>query len=722
MIENNLDKCFRGDPAPCTCACPFGIDLRALNDKIKRGGFGSAYKTYRDAVVFPEIVSRLCPEPCKAACLRCGLDDPLEMGRLERALVSYAASKDPVSYNLPKKNKTVAIIGAGPAGLACTQRFASKKYDVTVFEAENEICSSLSDLLDPEIYLSEIKRQFGKEKYTLNLGVRVDSLADMAYDVIFNSTGAEIPGGGDNVFSCPETDSPVFAIAEGLKAAVEMEWFLKTSSWRETSAPKTTRLRLDLSGAEKKPAVHPADGGAYSKEESTEEAGRCLSCDCDACVRSCPLLQKYEMTPFKLKEEIDANLNPIPLFTHHLVTRLIASCNSCGSCREACPEKVDICGYIMGGRRAMQEKGTLPPAFHDYWMRDMEFSGSKEAGCLIAPAGGDTKFLFFPGCQLGGSDPRYVTRSYEYMLGQDPSSALFLNCCGAPALWAGDNDLFGREIDRVRDAWSRLGQPVFVLACPSCARYFEEYLPEIERTTLYEFMCERGIESGKLSDGTYSVFDPCASRAYPEMQSQVRSIAALCGAELSELPSSGSLAQCCGFGGHIYAAAPDYARSLTKERADMDGNPYITYCTNCRDVFSAEGKTAVHILDAVFDLSPALRLPPTATQRRDNRRALKNELEVRYMGADPIAESKNRLIIGTELARKISCDLILEENILDVIESCEASGKKLVKDGRYVAHEKRGIITYWVEYSPSGDGFEVHNAYSHRMQIEEDIL
>ncbi len=67
--------------------------------------------------------------------------------------------------------------------------------------------------------------------------------------------------------------------------------------------------------------------------------------------------------------------------------------------------------------------------------------------------------------------------------------------------------------------------------------------------------------------------------------------------------------------------------------------------------------------------------------------------------------------------------MILVEDLEQVIEWAEKSGSKLVhrRSGHFLAHYAPTTVTYWVEYSPAADGFTVHNAYSHRMEVSEDL-
>ena len=81
-----VNDCFSGEPASCSCACPFGIDIRTFMEKVAKGRWLPAYKTFRNSVVFPMIVSRLCPQPCRENCQRKSIgDEPLAIRDIESA-------------------------------------------------------------------------------------------------------------------------------------------------------------------------------------------------------------------------------------------------------------------------------------------------------------------------------------------------------------------------------------------------------------------------------------------------------------------------------------------------------------------------------------------------------------------------------------------------------------------------------------------------------------
>lgn len=74
-----------------------------------------------------------------------------------------------------------------------------------------------------------------------------------------------------------------------------------------------------------------------------------------------------------------------------------------------------------------------------------------------------------------------------------------------------------------------------------------------------------------------------------------------------------------------------------------------------------------------------------------------------------------------ELRSRLSNEMILEDDVQAVIDYCENSGRKVIDTGtgHYIGHLKIGNMTCWAEYMPKDEGFELFNAYSHRMSIEE---
>jgi len=357
---------------------------------------------------------------------------------------------------------------------------------------------------------------------------------------------------------------------------------------------------------------------------------------------------------------------------------------------------------------------------------DMEFTNSEAAGLCRLPVGYDkSRYVFFPGCQLGASDPRYVTESYRILREYYPDTALILGCCGAPADWAGDEPLHGEVVKKLKEDWVALGRPVVVFACPTCRQMFQRHLPEIEGLFIYDLLIKEGVAPVKKGyRETIAVFDPCASREEPGLQRAIRNLVKQGYFSLEPHPYEGKLARCCSWGGQVSIVNPSYAREVVKVRTKSSDLPYIAYCANCRDIFAAAGKPCYHILDVLFDLNDSTRKPPTLTERRNNRIALKRKLLAQYWPEEVmnnLMENIIKLDVSPELKQKLHDEMILETDIEAVVEYCESSGKKIFNPdtGSFFGHLLIGRMTYWVEYRQVDGGFKLLNAYSHRMKIEE---
>jgi Fe-S oxidoreductase len=735
-----IENCRQHEPAFCTVACPFRLDVRDFMEKLQRGSFNAAYRTYLNAVGFPTIVATLCHEPCKRVCPRRETDGPISMRLLEQAAIDFARNTEPNSYGLPSKQKAVAIVGGGISGLACALRLAEKKYDVTVYEKSERIGGHLHDLLPSDVLLADLARRFMHEEYRLEPSTTVTSLDDLRADAVYVATGA-----GGACFGLSQDEGGVFAstrpgvflggsltgsdsmgaIADGLRASAALERFIKVGGMNHPVETSSTKLQINVAQVRPAEPIVPANGATFSKEETLGEASRCLRCACDACIRYCDLMHYFKKSPKRIAEEVQITVYPGSLDGNATVaTRLIATCNQCGLCKEVCPEHIDTGDLFLRSHRTMRKKGAMPWAYHDFFLRDMAFANGDAWLSRQPPGCQKSRYVLFPGCQVGASDPRYVTESYRLLLETWPDTALMLGCCGAPAEWAGDEAVRDEEHARLRKAWLALGRPTAVFTCPSCKEMFGRYLPDIEGVFLYDLILDLELPSLRVVSGEVaSVFDPCASRHEPGVQQTVRKLAMRAGYTLEPLPLEGERAQCCSWGGQVSVAHPPYARFVVKERVTANGNPYLTYCMNCRDIFAAAGKPASHILDAVLGLNGATRLPPTVTQRRLNRLELKRQaLEIFWKETSGMGTHGTSLVISPELRQRLSDELILETDIATTISHCEQTGHKVLNPatGLLGGHLLIGKVTYWVQYraTPAGS-FEVVNAYAHRMTIDE---
>mgnify|MGYP000880634506 CR=1 FL=1 len=720
----HLKSCIREQAAYCTAACPFGLDLRSFSHKLAAGRWNAAYREYANTVVFPGIVAALCPEYCRGACPRAESGGAVQVRLLEDAACRYASNTKPNSYNLPPKEQRVAIVGAGGSGLACCLVLANRKYPVTVFEQSGRIGGRLRDLLPEARLLGEINKEFANESYELKLNTFVAdpaSLLSQGYDAVYIATGEQGADSPDQpgVFRGGGLlgADPVMGIAQGVKAANRLEAYLRTKLMKEELPPCNPSYALDpLTKVEPVPAVLPENGQFYTKDEAAAEAKRCLRCRCDACVRHCAMMRHFEKTPRRIEDEVEVTVNPGTLDGDGTVaTRLISTCNQCGLCQEVCPSAIDTGGFLNLSHQAMVARAGMPWPFHEFYLRDMQAMNSDYRLALLPE--NQAGYVYFPGCACISSTPDYVIQPYAYLQEQRPGIGLLLSCCGAPAAWAARADLHEQALAQIRAYWQEADRPVFILACPSCQLMFQRYLPEIPVASLYTHLAELGLTPEAAAGGKVSVFDPCAARHDAGAQSAVRALTEAAGYRLEPLPYEGQYAQCCSYGGQIDLTNPPYAAWLSRERAFAGPEPYVCYCANCRDTFAKQDKPARHVLDLLFNQDGWQRPAPRLDQRLANRRLVKA-----YYGGE-VAEVKGpELLISGDLLQKLDKAHLLVADLRAVIQDAEASKRYFSKPAQNsrLAHGPAGQATVWVEYQALDSGFELLNAYSHRMKIESE--
>jgi glutamate synthase (NADPH/NADH) small chain len=127
------------DPAPCVIACPVDNDIPSAMWLIEQGQFLEAARLYRQSSSLPEICSRVCPHDqlCQSSCVRSKNHEPVLTGALEAFVTDYERRTVGVSVPLsPATGQRVAIVGAGPAGLACADLLVQAGHAVTIFDAK----------------------------------------------------------------------------------------------------------------------------------------------------------------------------------------------------------------------------------------------------------------------------------------------------------------------------------------------------------------------------------------------------------------------------------------------------------------------------------------------------------------------------------------------------------------------------------------------------------
>jgi heterodisulfide reductase subunit A-like polyferredoxin len=149
------------DREPCSLTCPAEVNVQGYIQLIRKGEYEEAIKLIMERLPLPGVLGRICPHPCEEQCRRQEVDDPLAICALKRFVadqVDLSAFSPPLVEARPEK---IALIGSGPAGLACAYHLALRGYRPTIFEALDKPGGMLrvgipdyrlpKDILDKEI-------------------------------------------------------------------------------------------------------------------------------------------------------------------------------------------------------------------------------------------------------------------------------------------------------------------------------------------------------------------------------------------------------------------------------------------------------------------------------------------------------------------------------------------------------------------------------------------
>jgi len=344
LLSDHLGDC----EAPCQAICPASLDIPRMLRRLAAGEVREAYALARDALILPATLGRICPAPCEKGCRRGDRDEALAI-RLSHRFAADAARRlgDPLlparagETGPPRRparptGKRVAVVGAGPAGLAAADTLLRYGHACTVFDDREKPGGMLRygvpvdrlprDVLDAEI--AGVERMGA----TFRTGVRVGrdvSLEDLArdFDAVIVAVGALEEGASaalgletsehgiavdrrtrqagrlatpaaagwrPSIFAAGDavrkSRMAVRAVADGRAAAASAHQFLSGMPVAGPDAVFSTHIGKLLDGemerfmveASAEARTNPAGGEAagFGDEEARAEAIRCLHCDC----------------------------------------------------------------------------------------------------------------------------------------------------------------------------------------------------------------------------------------------------------------------------------------------------------------------------------------------------------------------------------------------------------------------------------------------------------
>lgn len=193
-----IDK--RGYP-PCRVACPAGVNAQGYVALISQGKFKEALEVLRRTMPFAGVCGRVCTHPCEQECERGKVDQPVAIRTLKRFMADYElkAGREKATPVERTKEEKVAIVGSGPAGLACAYDLVRQGYPVTVFESAPEAGGLLrygipEYRLPKEVLSNEISyiQELGVEIKTNTPVTNLTGIFNEGYKAIFLGTGASM--------------------------------------------------------------------------------------------------------------------------------------------------------------------------------------------------------------------------------------------------------------------------------------------------------------------------------------------------------------------------------------------------------------------------------------------------------------------------------------------------------------------------------------------------
>lgn len=200
-------RCLQCKKPRCVNGCPVFVDIPQFIEAVANGDLPEAARRLKNKTSLPAVCGRVCPQEtqCEELCVLGVKGEPVAIGRLERFVADWeAANMEAEVPEIEKNGRKVAVIGSGPAGLACAGDLAKMGYDVTIFESLH-IAGGVLMYGIPEFRLPKaiVQREID---YIKSLGVKIVTNAiigqvytveelreELGFEAFFAGTGAGLP-------------------------------------------------------------------------------------------------------------------------------------------------------------------------------------------------------------------------------------------------------------------------------------------------------------------------------------------------------------------------------------------------------------------------------------------------------------------------------------------------------------------------------------------------
>lgn len=201
-LKDQASRCMNCGVPHCHTGCPVNNIIPDWNHLVYEDDFRNALEVLHSTNNFPEFTGRICPAPCEAACTLNIIDQPVTIKSVECAIVDKGWAEGWITPKIPaqRTGKSVAVVGSGPAGMACAQQLARAGHSVTVFEKNDRVGGLMrygipdfkmeKHLINRRAAQMEAEGVTFKTSTEVGVNVSVSSLKEN-YDAIVFAGGAE---------------------------------------------------------------------------------------------------------------------------------------------------------------------------------------------------------------------------------------------------------------------------------------------------------------------------------------------------------------------------------------------------------------------------------------------------------------------------------------------------------------------------------------------------
>lgn len=390
LLSEHVGDC----EAPCQLVCPAHMNIPLMNRMIAAGNFDKAIEVVKRDIALPAVLGRICPAPCEAACRRKQVDEPVSICLLKGFSADQQLVKEKQALPATEKSgRKVAVIGAGPAGLATVWYLNQAGHEVAIFERNQKAGGDLLKIEEEVLPVSVLKNEID---IILNSGISIQYNSDIdqlkferlksEYDAIvlatgsltdsmkawgikLSKTGIEVEKGTyqtsvENVYAIGNALRPsklaVRSVGQGKELAFVLNQKFKygelkayperfNSKFGKLAETEFAEYMKESVDAERQSASRGKAIG-FTVDEAIAEAKRCLHCDCRN-PESCKLRRlSDEYGAAQKRFQYDDRGLIRKEFAPQNIVYEPAKCIKCGICIRLAQQHQETFGFSFIGR------------------------------------------------------------------------------------------------------------------------------------------------------------------------------------------------------------------------------------------------------------------------------------------------------------------------------------------------------------------------------------